>query len=93
MVKASWMALLTISLLWSAAGFADDVQSPKTDGELLPGRPEERLRFADRLHERVAGGEQRPGGRELGAQLRRGRQRRTDAQRHQTQRAPEAGQA
>jgi hypothetical protein len=36
MVKASWMALLTISLLWSAAGFADDVPSSKTDGELLP---------------------------------------------------------
>ena len=36
MVKASWMALLTIGLLWSAAGFADDVQSSKTDGELLP---------------------------------------------------------
>ena len=36
MIKASWMALLTIGLLWSAAGFAGDVQSPKTDGELLP---------------------------------------------------------
>jgi hypothetical protein len=36
MVKASWIALLTIGLLWSAAGFADDVQSSKTDGELLP---------------------------------------------------------
>ena len=36
MVKASWMALLTIGLLWSAAGFADDVQSSKTDGEPLP---------------------------------------------------------
>jgi hypothetical protein len=36
MVKASWMALLTIGLLWSAAGFADDVQSSKTDDELLP---------------------------------------------------------
>ncbi len=36
MIKASWMALLTIGLLWSAAGFADDVQSSKTDGELLP---------------------------------------------------------
>ena len=36
MVKASWIALLTIGLLWSVAGFADDVQSPKTDDELLP---------------------------------------------------------
>jgi hypothetical protein len=36
MVKASWMAWLTIGLLWSAAGFSDDVQSSKTDGELLP---------------------------------------------------------
>ena len=36
MVKASWMAWLTIGLLWSAAGFADDVQSSKTDDELLP---------------------------------------------------------
>jgi hypothetical protein len=36
MVKASWMAWLTIGLLWSAAGFADDVQCSMTDGELLP---------------------------------------------------------
>jgi hypothetical protein len=36
MVKASWMALLTIGLLWTTAGFADDVQSSKTDGEPLP---------------------------------------------------------
>ncbi len=36
MVKASWMAWLTIGLLWSAAGFADEVQSAKTDDELLP---------------------------------------------------------
>ena len=36
MNQASWMALLTIGLLWSAAGLADDVQYPKTDGELLP---------------------------------------------------------
>ena len=35
MIKSSWMALLTIGLLWPAAGFADDVQSPKTDGEPL----------------------------------------------------------
>ncbi len=35
-IKTSWMALLTIGLLWSVAGFADDVQSPKTDDELLP---------------------------------------------------------
>ena len=35
MVKASWMAWLTIGLLWSAAGFADDVQSSKTDDEPL----------------------------------------------------------
>jgi hypothetical protein len=31
MVKASWKALLTIGLLWSAAGFADDAQPAKTD--------------------------------------------------------------
>jgi hypothetical protein len=36
MIKASWMALLTIGLLWSAAGFAENVQSSETDGELLP---------------------------------------------------------
>ena len=36
MIQASWMALLTIGLLWSAAGLADDVQYAKTDGELLP---------------------------------------------------------
>ncbi len=36
MIKASWMVLLTIGLLWSAAGFADDVQSSKTEGKLLP---------------------------------------------------------
>jgi hypothetical protein len=36
MTKASWMALLNIGLLWSAAGLADDVQYSKTDGELLP---------------------------------------------------------
>jgi len=36
MIKANWMALLTIGLLWSAAGLADDAQDPKTDGELLP---------------------------------------------------------
>ena len=36
MIKTSWMALLTIGLLWPAAGVADDVQSSKTDGEPLP---------------------------------------------------------
>ena len=36
MIKASWIALLTIGLLWSVAGFAEDVQSSKTDGELRP---------------------------------------------------------
>ena len=36
MIKASWMALLTIGLLWSAGGFSENVQSSKTDGELLP---------------------------------------------------------
>ena len=35
MIKASWMVLLTTCSLWSAAGCADDVQSSKTDGELL----------------------------------------------------------
>jgi len=36
MIKASWMAPLVISMLWSATGFADDVQSSNTDGEPLP---------------------------------------------------------
>jgi len=36
MIKASWMALLIIGLLRSAAGFADDVQSSKTEDKLLP---------------------------------------------------------
>ncbi len=36
MIKVSWMALLTIGLLWSATGLADDVQSSKTDGEMVP---------------------------------------------------------
>ena len=36
MIKASEMTLLTIGLLWSAAGFADEVQSSKTDGEQQP---------------------------------------------------------
>lgn len=36
MIKASWMALLTIGMLWSAEGFADDVQSPNTEDEPLP---------------------------------------------------------
>ena len=36
MIKASWMVPLTIGMLWSATGFADDVQSSNTDGEPLP---------------------------------------------------------
>ena len=36
MIKASWMALSTIGLLWSAAGLADDVQDSKPGDELLP---------------------------------------------------------
>jgi hypothetical protein len=36
MIKASWMAFLTIGLLWSAAGFADDVQSSNTEAKQLP---------------------------------------------------------
>ena len=36
MRKASWMALLTIGMLLSAAGFADDAKSSNTDGEPLP---------------------------------------------------------
>ena len=36
MIKASWVALLTIGMLWSTAGFADDLQSPITDGEPRP---------------------------------------------------------
>lgn len=36
MIKASWMAPLAISMLWTATGFADDVQSSNTDDEPLP---------------------------------------------------------
>lgn len=36
MIKASEMTLLTIGLLWSAAGLSDDVQSSKTDAEQQP---------------------------------------------------------
>ncbi|MEE8221319.1 MAG: hypothetical protein V3R21_06125, partial [Woeseiaceae bacterium] len=36
MLKASWMTLLTIGMLLSAAGFADDVQSSNIDSEPLP---------------------------------------------------------
>jgi len=36
MPKASWMTLLTIGMLLSAAGFADDAKSSDTDGEPLP---------------------------------------------------------
>ena len=36
MPKASWMTLLTIGMLLSAAGFADDVKSSNTDSEPLP---------------------------------------------------------
>ena len=36
MPKASWMTLLTIGMLLSAAGFADDAKSSSTDGEPLP---------------------------------------------------------
>ena len=35
MPKASWMTLLTIGMLLSAAGFADDAKSSSTDGEPL----------------------------------------------------------
>jgi len=36
MIKASWISFLTIGLLWSTANFADDVQSTKSNDELLP---------------------------------------------------------
>ena len=36
MHKASWVALLIIGMLLSAAGFADDAKSSNTDGEPLP---------------------------------------------------------
>jgi len=36
MPKASWMTLLIIGMLLSAAGFADDAKSSNTDGEPLP---------------------------------------------------------
>ena len=36
MIKASLVTVLTIGLLWSAAGFADDVQPSRTESELLP---------------------------------------------------------
>ena len=36
MPKASWMTLLTIGMLLSAAGFADDAKFSSTDGEPLP---------------------------------------------------------
>ncbi len=36
MPKASWMTLLTIGMLLSAAGFADDAKSSNTDSEPLP---------------------------------------------------------
>ncbi len=36
MPKASWMALLTIGMLLSAADFADDAKFSNTDGEPLP---------------------------------------------------------
>ena len=36
MLKASWMALLIIGMLLSAAGFADDAKFSNTDGEPLP---------------------------------------------------------
>jgi len=35
MIKTRWVTLLTICLLWAAAGFADDVQPTKTDREQL----------------------------------------------------------
>ena len=37
MVKANWMAILTISSLWSAACMADDAKPAKTDLELQAG--------------------------------------------------------
>ncbi len=36
MPKASWMTLLTIGMLLSKAGFADDAKSSNTDSEPLP---------------------------------------------------------
>ncbi len=36
MPKASWMTLLTIGMLLSAAGFADDTKSSNTDSDPLP---------------------------------------------------------
>ncbi len=36
MPKTSWMTLLTIGMLLSAAGFADDARSSRTDSEPLP---------------------------------------------------------
>ena len=36
MPKTSWMTLLTIGMLLSAAGFADDAKSSNTDSEPLP---------------------------------------------------------
>ncbi len=36
MLQASWMALLIIGMLLSAAGFADDAKSSNTDVEPLP---------------------------------------------------------
>ena len=36
MLKASWMALLIIGMLLSAAGFADDAKSSNADGGPLP---------------------------------------------------------
>lgn len=36
MFKATWMALLIIGVLLSAAGFADDAKTSGTDGEQLP---------------------------------------------------------
>ncbi len=36
MLKASWMALLIIGMLLSAAGFADDAKSSNTEGKPLP---------------------------------------------------------
>ena len=35
MIRNSWYALLSIGLLWSAAGFADDVPTARTDGDAI----------------------------------------------------------
>jgi len=36
MIKANWMAISTLGLLWSATSLADDAQSSETRGELRP---------------------------------------------------------